>query len=347
MSARTQSPQTTLIFDMMSPKGHVRLNRFYLARVFDSNSRLLISRDLAAEYEGFDVYPLGEKPCGSSFLERLALAFRVLRIIRQHKARNVVFLSYDLATLPLVSNVLQRMAVDVTCFEHNTAPNSRLRGLFHRLGAKNVRRLVYTPYLKDLYQSFGLDAEYVPHPCLPCETQPDGSREWNSIVSGHSQGYTKTGFCPSGSVTVAQMEEIAGLYPDVLLVMKSKETSHLPNLLSAPYFENYCIAIELSDFAVIPFASEHKVSGPVFEAIAAGKHVMVLDNVFGRYVKSLFGGRIFFPGDPLPIGDGEGDVGITEYNLAIVQMISTSLKGGPGVRTDTFESNKGSQESGS
>lgn len=323
MSARTQSSQAPLIFDMMSPKGHVRLNRFYLAKVFDSNSRLFISMDLAAEYEGFDVYPLGEKPCGSSFLERLALAFRVLRIIRQHKAKNVVFLSYDLATLPLVSNVMQRMAVDVTCFEHNTAPSSRLRVLFHRLSGKHVRRLVYTPYLQDLYHSLGLEAKYVPHPCLPCETQPDGSHEWNSIVSGHSSGYTKTGFCPSGSVTVAQMEEIASLYPDVLFVMKSKETSRLPNLLSAPYFKHYGNAMEQCDFAVIPFASAHKVSGPVFEALAMGKPVLLLDNQLGKYLKSLFAQQIFLPGEPIPADIAPTDC--TRFNQDIIQLCGKYL----------------------
>lgn len=300
MSAYTRSPQTTLIFDMMSPKGHVRLNRFYLASVFHRNSKLFVSQDLATQYEDFDVCPLGEIPCGSSFLERLALALHVLRIIRQHKAGSVVFLSYDLATFPLVSNVLQWMKVDVTCFEHNTAPSSRLRGMFHRLGARNIRRLVYTPYLKDLYRSFGLKAEYVPHPCLPCETRPEGAGEWTCIVAGHLQGHTRTGFCPSGSVTVAQMNEIVSFYPDVLFVMKSKEASPLPNLLSASYFEYYGNAMEQCDFVTVPFSSDHKVSGPVFEALAMGKPVMVLENQFGRYVKSLFAQQIFFLGEPTP-----------------------------------------------
>ena len=319
MSASTQSPQAPMIFDMMSPKGHIRLNKFYLEKVFGSNARLFISRDLALEYKGVDVYPLGEKPCGSSLVERLALALRVLQIICEHKARNVVFLSYDLATLPLVSHALQRMAVDVTCFEHNTAPSSRLRSLFHRLCAKNVRRLVYTPYLKDLYQSIGLEAEYVPHPCLPCETRCDGDREWTNIVAGYLHGRTKTGFCPSGSVTIAQMEEIASLYPHVLFVMKSEETSRLSNLLSAPYFEHYGNAMEQCDFVVVPFSSAHKVSGPVFEALAMGKPVMVLENLFGKYMKSGFPDQVFFPNDLIP--ENVANVDCTGHNMEIARLV--------------------------
>ena len=302
MSAQIPSSQATLIFDMMSPIGHVRLNRFYLTNVFSTNAGFFISEDLTEEYMGLglDVYPLGKKPCGSSYFERLALALNVLRIIRQENARNVVFLSYDLGTLPLVSNVLQLMGVSVTCFEHNTAPSSKLRGLFHKLSARSLRRLVYTPYLKDLYESLGLEAEYVPHPCLPCETEPDGSYEWTSIVAKHSDRYTKTGFCPSSSVTVPQMEEVACLYPDVLFVMKSKETSRLANLLSAPFFEFYGNAIKQCDFVVIPFVSDHKVSGPVFEAIAMGKPILVLQNLFGKYIKSYFAEQIFFSGEPIP-----------------------------------------------
>ena len=330
MSLRTKSTQCCLVFDMMSPKGHIRLNRFYLSQVLNGDFQLFVSRDLVEEYKDFEVCSLGERLRGAEISNRLSLAYRVLRIVLLKMPTNVVFLSYDLATFPLVSNVLQKLSVDVVCFEHNTAPSSKLRGWFHSFSAKNVRRLVYTPYLQDRYLSLGLKAEYVPHPCLPCEVQTAGSQEWASIAAKGSHGYTRIALCPSGSVTVAQMEEVACLYPDVLFVMKSKESSRLLNLLSLPYFKDYGIAMNQCDFAVIPFSSEHRVSGPVFEAIAAGKQVMVLNNLFGKYVKSLFQGKIFFCGEALPDTDVEADFCLSEYNRTIVQMLSTTVNGASG-----------------
>lgn len=323
MNTPTLPVPATLVFDMMSPRGHVRLNTFYLSNACGGDCRFYISEDLAVEYKGFDVFSLGKKPCGSSVLERMALAFRVLRIARQQKARDVVFLSYDLATFPLVSNVLHRMGVKVACFEHNTAPSSVLRGMFQRLGATSVRRFVYTPYLKELYQSKGIEAEYVPHPCLPCATQPDGVHEWKSIVSGHSRGFTKTGFCPSSSVTVTQMEEIAGLYPDVLFVMKSNKASRLPNLLTAPYFKYYGNAMEQCNFVTVPCSSDHRVSGPVFEALAMGKPVMVLENLFGKYMKSAFPDQVFFSGNP--VLESVAIVDCTRHNMEITHRVLATL----------------------
>jgi hypothetical protein len=323
VNMQTLPAPATLVFDMMSPRGHVRLNKFYLSKVFAEHCRFFISNDLSAEYEGFDVYPLGEKPCGSSLFERFSLAFRVLRIVRNQNARSVVFVSYDLATFPLLSNSLHRMGIKLASFEHNTAPTSGLRGMFQRLGASNVRRFVYTPYLMELYQSNGIKAEYVPHPCIPCEIQPEGSHEWASIVAERSRGYTKTGFCPSGSVTVNQMEEIARLYPDFLFVIKSKETSCLANVLSAPYFEYYGNAMQQCDFVVIPFASNRKVSGPVFEAIAMGKPVLVLNNRFGNYIKSMFPEQIFFSGAHVP--ENVATVDCTLHNMEIARRVRETL----------------------
>jgi glycosyltransferase involved in cell wall biosynthesis len=119
------------------------------------------------------------------------------------------------------------------------------------------------------------------------------------------------------------MEEIAGLYPDVLFVMKSKETSRLPNLLSVPYFEYYGNALEQCDFAVIPFSSDYKVSGPVFEALAMGKPVLVLKNKFGRYVKSLFSRPIFFAGEQIPTDTTA--VNFTQFNHEIIRLCGKYL----------------------
>ena len=113
------------------------------------------------------------------------------------------------------------------------------------------------------------------------------------------------------------MEGIARLYPDVLFVMKSKQVSPLPNLLSAPYFEYFGNAMEQCDFVVIPFGSDYKVSGPAFEAIAMGKAVLALNNLFGRYMKFHYPHHIFFVGESIPADIPRID--IDKYNQNILR----------------------------
>ena len=74
------------------------------------------------------------------------------------------------------------------------------------------------------------------------------------------------------------------------------------------------------DFVGGLFIQEHKVSGPVFEAIALGKPVMVVKNAFGRYIKSLFPTKTFFVGEPMPLVDNQPNIDI--YNKSIINSIN-------------------------
>lgn len=326
MTARSAIGQDMLFIDMMSPDGHIRLNRFYMSQLAGPKARIYVSDDIAKLYDGFDTRSLGPKPCGSGITERLALALRVIGIVRREAPKRLVLLSYDLATFPFVSRALRLLGVPVFCFEHNTAPNTRPRRWMHKLTAASVTRFVYTPYLQELYQGLGLRAIYVPHPCLSWEIAQSNGQEWHRIRASTKGCFGRVGFCPSDSVPLAQMEAIARAEPDTLFVCKTTQSSDLPNVVTHRYFDDYGGALAQCDFVAVPFELDYKVSGPVFEAIAMGKPVMLLPNAFGQYMKQIFHGKVLFPGEQssadksesLPIG----------YNMRIVASISEAMKRG-------------------
>ena len=323
MSAKGVVVQDMLFIDMMSPDGHIRLNRFYMSQLAGPGARIYISDDLAGLYDGFDTRSLGAKPCGPEITERITLARRVVGLVRRESPKSVVLLSYDLATFPFVSRMLSILGVTVFCFEHNTAPNRKIRRWLHTLTATNVKRFVYTPYLQELYQRLGLHAIYVPHPCLSWDIVQTDSQEWYRIRTSTKERFNRVGFCPSDSVPLTQIEAIARTDPDTLFVCKTTSYSDLHNVVTHRYFDDYGSALAQCDFVAVPFANDHKVSGPVFEAIATGKQVMLLDNRFGRYVKSLFPGAIFFPGE-VPLSE-PGVIDLARYNQSGINLIMKAL----------------------
>lgn len=295
-SRRTGVP---VFIDMMSARGHVTLNTFYLRHLCD-RPVLYVAADIGDVFPDVQTRPLGLRPCGPGLGPRVMTALKVLRILLAERPQQAVFLSYDLASFALISRVAALLGTRLVCFEHNTAPRTRAKRLLHRLMARNVTRLVYAPHIQDIYTRAGISTIHVPHPCIRPVTTDAAPGEWPSLVEGCADRFQRIAFSPSASVSLDSIEALAEQDPDTLFLCKSDESSDRPNVLCHRYFRDYAGALGQCDLVCVPFAPEHKVSGPAFEAIAMGKPVMLLANAFGRYMKTIFAGRVLFPGDALP-----------------------------------------------
>lgn len=311
-----------LVIDMMSVRAHVNLNSFYLHELSSWKPVLYISAELEDSYKNISARRFGERPCSSGIFDRLMAGLRVISILLRQRPRQVVFFSYDLLTFPVISHFAAFLGIKVLCFEHNTAPRTRSRRFLHHAMSSGVKRLVYGAHIMPLYTDAGIEAIYVPHPCVrPKESTGDDS-EWREIVADHGQHSKNVAFCPSGSVTLELIEKVAVQHADTLFVCKSTRSSSVKNVKCRKYFEAYSDALAGCDFVCVLFPLEHKVSGPVFEAIAMGKPVMVLENAFGQYMKSLFPGAIFYSSEDIP---REVVVSVDEYNRSIICKIAEGL----------------------
>ncbi|MFG6611613.1 hypothetical protein [Sulfitobacter sp. 1A12057] len=183
----------------------------------------------------------------------------------------------------------------------------------------NVTRLVYAPHIQDIYTRAGVSSVYVPHPCVRPSAANAAPYEWHLLVEGCANQFRRVAFSPSASVPLESIEALAEQDPDTLFVCKSRERSGRPNVLCHGYFKDYVEALAQCDLVCVPFAPEHKVSGPAFEAIAMGKAVILLPNAFGHYMKTLFADHSLFPGEVLPAPGDAPAVGL--HNDKIVKAL--------------------------
>ena len=308
--------------DMMSVRGHVNLNKYYISQLKSFNSILYVSEDLQGNFDDIHTRMFGRHPCGSGFFDRFKTGLRAISILIKQRPGQVVFLSYDLLTFPVISHVASFLGIKVVCFEHNTAPRTRLRRFLHRLVSREVSHLVYATHIMTLYEEAGVDATYVPHPCVRLIQESGGESEWSEIVEAYGQRFDKVAFCPSASVSLELITHVADQYSDTLFVCKSTRSSTRSNIVCRSYFKAYSEALSGCDFVCVLFPYEYKVSGPVFEAIAMGKPVMVLENAFGKYMKSLFPDAVFFPGAACSL---KHSIPVDKYNKTIIGKISGCL----------------------
>lgn len=307
-----------LVIDMMSVNGHISLNQFYL-QMLPVRTPLYVAQDLHNAYVKHNLLPLGIKPCNGRLIKRLALASRVAFILLRNKKSLVLFLSYDLATFPLISRLANLRGSRVVCFEHNTAPQTKIKALWHQFSAESVQRLVFAPHIKKLYDELGLNAHYIRHPIIRPSRSLVDSNEWWNIKSQIPRQIQNVALCPSSSVILEEVEIVAQKMAHTMFILKGNGKSNLTNILFHPFFHDYATAMKESDFIFVPFPHEHKVSGPVFEAIATGKPVLVLPNVFGRYIKRLFGDQVFFPGQDVP--KQIAPIAVDDYNDKILSSL--------------------------
>lgn len=317
------APENMLFIDMMSPHGHVRLNSFYLAHLSKSKPRLCTSSDLGPYYPTAEIIPFN-RPLRYTPLKRLFLAMHVLRCVHREAPTKVILLSYDLLTFPFISWALRALGVQLYCFEHNTAPITRARRWFHKISNPKVSHFVYTPYLESLYLISRISAKYVPHPCLRPDKNKNEHTEWEELITSRGSNFEMVGLCPSGSVSLNKVEEVAQANPDKLFVCKNSQQSALQNVVTYNHLHEYGAALELCDFVAVFFTIDHKVSGPVFEAIAMGKPTMVIENTFGLYIKALFPSQVFFPNEPPP--KAAPPPCLNEYNESIIEKIVSELE---------------------
>ncbi|WP_217598187.1 hypothetical protein [Oceanicola granulosus] len=144
------------------------------------------------------------------------------------------------------------------------------------------------------------------------------------IIRGAGGEYDAVAFCPSGSVPLESIEGYARANKGVLFVCKSNRESAEDNVVTQQFFTNYGTAVARCDFMVVFFPHANKVSGPAFEAVAARKPLVVLENRFGKYMKTTFPLSVFFPEEQVPLKPTPG--ASDAHNSEIISVLRCNLE---------------------
>lgn len=281
--------------DFFSVRSHVRLNHFYLRFAELQSAHIYVSEELFDEYKGANLHSLGRFACSGKFSRRFGTAIRLLYLIAYLRPNKVVFLSYDLVSMWVLSNFLMLFGIKIVLFEHNTYPTGFLKLLAHKLIGNRVLRLVFTNYLQRDYTELGLKSCEIAHP-IPEPTQSvEIDRKYRAYLdSQFSQTKDFLGFCPSSSVHIDYVLDFSRKCKSLNLFAKGNELQSTEDVICRNYFDDYNSVLLASDFVYIPFDLSTKVSGPVFDALSIGKPVILKRNRFGRYVCEAFPGSVLF-----------------------------------------------------
>lgn len=321
------SARPCVFVEVVPTVNHSALNKFYLSKLLRSGDRLIVGQSVLHEYEDFSPIGFADNDGRTGPFSRLRNVLAAHRVFGAHCQGNsatVCLLSYDLLHLPLSARAFLSKSSKLVTFEHNTAPTTVAKRLFHRLGGKQICRLVYTPEIGALYDVTNLENTVVPHPIVVHSPPVDRSSvEVDRVLALKAErGLTKVIFCPSGSVTWSAIEPMANRYHEFLFVIKGTAPSDLNNVVAFSRLECFMDMVRACDAAYVPLDKEGKVSGPFYECVGAGKRVIVKDNSFGGYAKRQFPGHVFFEEEEWAANmECTNPVDIERYNNDIVEKL--------------------------
>lgn len=306
-----------IYIDMMSPVGHIRINRFYLGALWQAGDILLTGRNLSKHFSGFDKVLI--KDNSSSLATRVFVFLQIIYQVFRVSDRKVCFLSYDLALMPILMFVLRVIGCRVIAFEHNTVPETTLKKIFQKASGKDLLHVTYAEHVSHTFEYLRLSSCVVDHPALV----PERAANWPEVkcLESIKGSFEKIIYSPSGSVRWGDIKKVALEYPEYLFVFKGKPLSDEYNVISFGVIEGYFEMMSFCDAVYIPFDWKTKVSGPFFEAMAMGKIVVLKDNDFGRFCKSKFPDRVGFRISEIDF-NLMPEFGIVDYNNEIVEKLN-------------------------
>ena len=312
-----------IFIDMMTPVGHVRLNRFYLSHVWCKGDVLVTGEKLQGAFAEYSVRLVPDFRKG--ILNRAIVAIMLLRQLAKLPDRKVCFLSYDLLFMPLVVFCLSILGKTIFVFEHNTAPTTRAKRIFQKLMGRRVRHFVYAPHISRVFSELQLNYVTISHPILlGAVGGASGAGELDLIREKASRCQSIV-FAPSGTSNPEDIAQFAAQHLDKFFVVKTAVSMGAENIFCASRFEDYIEIMHKCDFVYIPFSRVDKVSGPFFEAIGLNKRIILTRDAFGIYGKTEFPDLVRFADEGFDCFSEGARIDVDQFNGDIVRKLSVEL----------------------
>jgi hypothetical protein len=309
--------------DPVAPRGHVKINQFYLNHLASASDYLYVGSDLLKSYDTFNmtVNCFNEKKLSSSrFLHWFyTLLISISSVYRAYRNRStVVFFSYDISNLFLVTYLAGLLGVKIKVFEHNTAPGQSIfkKVLQNICYNKVLLRFCYT---KDISKQFYNGVE-IGHP-MTSLVIPTNNRENIFEVTS----FEHVVFCPSASASLERIYELASKNLSALFIVKSISKIKYKNVICQKYFDNYELVLNSCDYVYLPVSGLDRISGPLYEAIAVSKKVIVDRNDFGKQALAMFPMYVQFFDEPWVISSDTFDK--DTYNKQVINKLRLILYG--------------------
>ncbi|EHR0800117.1 hypothetical protein KS868_001349 [Vibrio parahaemolyticus] len=211
---------------------------------------------------------------------QIIILFKSLLMSKKYDA--IVFMSYNIFALFLVSKVFIFFKIPVYAIEHNTfVPDNRLkRYMFSKLDLR-ITHICLAPYIKDeIVNKFGKKAVLIWHPFSKYKTEEIESNVF---------------FMPSSTIPLNVKADIFDVFEqqsDYLLITKGEVESSTDKIKCNKFFDDYEKIISSSRCIVIPQSFDYRVSGVFFESINSNAILYMSDCIFSQEMKKIFPEKI-------------------------------------------------------
>ena len=322
---KKQDNSKIVLIEGMSPRGHTQFNKYYIKSLSPYINKVYVGESLFNSYKNLAKVSFFDDKHLFKYRLVISISFLIntLKIIYKSKkngTKYIILLSYDVSSLFIVVYFSKLFNMKLFVFEHNTVPTKGMhKKILQFICFDWVHRICYTPRAVEIYKSLNQKSKYIP---LPIPIKEDFENKLNKSLTLNNKEFDFVVFCPSSSASMNKVIEKAELYKNILFIIKTKIIINLDNVVTKQYFENYEDIIESVDFFYLPVSLDSRVSGPFFEAIGAGKKVILSKGYFYDYAKKEFKQYILCDEDDWNFSTSKMvEMDIDKYNTDIINNI--------------------------
>lgn len=278
-----------LVLDFTIQKGHININKAYIEALKKSFEVKLMTSNSYANKLGFkNDYVIPEELLKAKnryyYAIHLAQAIRYVKrnVLNKHKFDAIVILGFENISFAFAWRFIRQKTF---AFIHNNLTRKSLSSFCFKFISRRVSFLMLEDYLvKELKPKIKNKLLAVPHPINPKVLNLPVNN--TQIVEGQI-------FCPSAR---SDINEVNRFKTKILeqnkykLILKAEEELITEKVIQKPFFDNYFELMLESEYVLIPFEFDLRVSGVFYEAMALNKKVLTTKNsrLFMKEMQKLY-----------------------------------------------------------
>lgn len=300
-----------LIVDPLSPPGHICFNKYFCSYLPIKKMCFYLSSDriyLFNKLENIIPYPainFKNKNRIAYFFIQCYILIKIIFISKKIKKNEILFLSYELPSMMILSHLFALFNIKLFVLEHNTfKPDSIVRKQMFLLMNKKVIHICLAPYIEKKIKSYNIKTIFTWHPIN------------ENIKAGHN--LKNIFFMPSSTIPNELIKPILNSFETTKrhkLFYKSKHEYISEFVISKPFFDNYEDLIANSEGVLIPQKFNYRLSGVFFDALPGTSYIYMSDCMFSREMFKIFPKRIIILKDWIDFLKNIQKIGIKNCNI--------------------------------
>lgn len=298
-----------LVVDPLSEPSHHNFNVEFIKFLDAFKISWVCCAAEESKYSGFNIlYAFKKSLLNKRFrlfytIAQIYILLHVLTSSVLQKKRRVLFLSYELPSMVIVSHLFRLFNIKIYLVEHNTfVPKSKLKSILFTYIASDTCHVCLAPYISEyIHSKYKRESIGLWHPI------PMARNVSENVINNRV-------FMPSSTINPEVKRTIFDAFKSgnkYTLYAKGEEASSGDgSLCIRQFYDDYFSFIYSSYCVIIPQNFDYRVSGVFFEALMSRSIIVLSDCIFGRSMKKAFPERVII---------------ITDWSLVLEELDKLSV----------------------